>query len=186
MQKLEAQRCQANLVTQLVGGQPELNIKSFECWVHDLPAAFYWLPVILTLFFPCLNNLSFQLILTSVCIFSTSSLFLPPSHIYITCSLKQPTHLWPPQHRSLLDQWDHIIESPSLPFMPLVLLYALIPQSFEPQHTRWYGKEDNSCLPWERTSNLRCPELRFLARVLFSPKAPPRCWKFFNAFKAQC
>ena len=38
-----------------------------------------------------------------------------PSHVHWSSH----THLWPPQHHSLLDQWDHIIESPSLPFMPL-------------------------------------------------------------------
>lgn len=102
-----------------------------------------------------------------------------PSHVHWSSH----THLWPPQHHSLLDQWDHIIESPSLPFMPLVLLYVLIPQSFEPQHTRWYGKEDNSCLPWERTSNLRYPEVRFLARVLFSSKAPQDAGNFSTRSK---
>ena len=102
-----------------------------------------------------------------------------PSHVHWSSH----THLCPPQHHSLLDQWDHIIESPSLPFMPLVLLYVLIPQSFEPQHTRWYGKEDNSCLPWERTSNLRYPEVRFLARVLFSSKAPQDAGNFSTRSK---
>ena len=165
----------------------KLNIKSFECWVHDLPAAFYRQP-------GCLAASSFLVSiifpLNSFWLQSVSSPPPAPSSLPATFTShvlwSSHTHLWPPQHRSLLDQWDHIIESPSLPFMPLVLLYALIPHSFEPQHTRWYRKEDNSCLLWERTSNLRCPELRFLARVLSIPKAPPRCWKFFNAFKGQC
>ena len=143
-----------------------------------------WLPG--CLFFPCLNNLSSQLILTSVCIFSTSSPFLPPSHIYFTCSLKQPhSSLAPSASLFAGSMGPHYWESLSALHAFGLTLWSY-PTIFEPQHTRWYRKEDNSCLLWERTSNLRCPELRFLARVLSIPKAPPRCWKFFNAFKGQC
>lgn len=43
----------------LISGQPELNMKSSDCWAHDLCATFHCLPILLLLFFLHLSQYFF-------------------------------------------------------------------------------------------------------------------------------
>lgn len=75
----------------LISGQLELNMKSSDCWAHDLCATFHCPFFLFSSFFICLNISSSQHILILVHIFST--LQSPPtlsSHTPYMCSLKQP------------------------------------------------------------------------------------------------
>lgn len=66
----------------------------------------------------------------------------------------------------------HVLGVSLLLVMYLISHSDLFPQSFEFQPTWWYGGKGDSCLLWQRTANLRCPKLRFPAKILFNLKAP--------------
>lgn len=79
--------------TQLVSGQPELNIQSSNCWAHGLSATFSWLPV-LPIFFLCLSQHFFLSIH-----FSFDPHFLLPqphsSHVLLEMATSGPLSITP-------------------------------------------------------------------------------------------
>lgn len=162
--------------TQLVSGQPELNVKSSDCLGTWSSATFYWLPVILPFFFLCLS----QYFILSIHFNFRPCVLHHPSPLLFSqqrsCRIFSETATEPPASSASFLAGPvgphHVLGVSLLLVMYLISHSDLFPLSFELQPTWWYGGKGGSCLLWQRTANLRYPKLRFPAKILFNLKAP--------------